>query len=711
MSEEQAAPVPPAPAPVVAAPDPNAKRPRDYQVSALKAMAESFVNRADTQRGLVVLPTGSGKTFVATRFNKAVIAKLGCVVVWVAHRDELIKQARAEHAKVAPEVKVTEWTQDAKDASGQVILVMIGSSKGLVAALESQHGVNSGKIVLAIDEAHHFAEKEGRYTNLYAELEEGLKASGLCRFSYGLTATSERLDGRKLGYERIVYQMSFIEGVQKGALARPMYYEMRTHQEFHLDEVVKEDGKKDYTDADLRQLDNDDRNTKIAREWLRHREWFVDAQGNILVDKAGNKRRGWGKTLLFSIDVSHAFHMAEKLKELEPTVDVRVITGKTKDDEREEFQKWFADGDCYTPKVAINCQVYTEGFDEKTINSVFLTRPTKSEALWMQMVGRGARIIRDAEDKIVKGVFNLVSIMDEIGRYGTLVKEWTLNITDEEEFEKKKLRAAQKQRVVAKRRLVELVEEKVSLTKSLDMDDATLIDVQAILIVASKVNVPSGIPLDRDRIDCIRLLKDYVAKCFKTDPSGRMTFEIDAFKDSYSHCVPANEFDHKTWRELMWAYYFHFIRKESEVWNNVTRKKEKTWRIVPMVPMEELEGIEARKATGDRLKHVQENTEKKNAEFNLTHGSSDGQKALMKLVFEEMRQRGMWRELKFVRSYMVSARCCDRRLEIKTNYMVQGNRDTALKYIGSLNTTGTQILQEALQDSVAEFRVSPARNR
>jgi superfamily II DNA or RNA helicase len=689
-------------------------KPRPYQKNALIAMADQFITKRSTDAGIIVLPTGAGKTFIASYFNTEVIRQLGLKIIWVAHRDELIKQAIESHLKAEPSLRYTQWIANKKDATGDVIFTSIQSTRGLVETLEALYGTNINKFVLAIDECHHFSapDESTGYSNMYADLFTSMKNGGMLSFCYGLTATIERLDGKPLGFKTIVYQMKFTDGVREGFLASPMLYEMRTRQEFHLDTVEKANGKRDYTDADLRQLDNPIRNKKIAQEYIRHAVWRTEADGSFKTDDKGNKIHGWGKTLIFAVNVSHCYHLAEEFKLLNPDIDVKVITGGTNDVERHDFKSWLEEGDRHTPKVAINCQIFVEGYDEPTINTIFLTRPTKSESLWMQMVGRGARIIRDpTTGEVTKDRFNLVSVMDEIGRYGALVKDWSLSLINDNQPKTARVKKQRKTKIRAKRKLISQLMEKEG-TNDVTLSEAELIDVQAILIYSTRFSNTEGIPLDRDRIDCLRLLKDYLQNCFVEemlrDGTLSVNLDMDAFRNSYSHCVPANEFDHDTWRRIAWAYYFHYVRRQKYIRNSITGRMQPTWKFVPMVAREDIDSPEAVVAAEQRIASVQENSSKKNEEFNLKYGGRTGAKNLYEFVLDALAHQGMSSEVLFITEHATRIIAQDRRLEVKLKYKIVNDKDENIKKMSTLNKKGTEILQLHIQDSVGEFRLTPA---
>src|SRR6185369_14853295 len=51
--------------------------------------------------------------------------------------------------------------------------------------------------------------------------------------------------------------------------------------------------------------------------------------------------------------------------------------------------------------VLTNCNVLTEGFDEPRVACVVMARPTRSQLLYAQMVGRGTRLSEHKSDLVV----------------------------------------------------------------------------------------------------------------------------------------------------------------------------------------------------------------------------------------------------------------------------------------------------------------------
>jgi hypothetical protein len=129
-----------------------------------------------------------------------------------------------------------------------------------------------------------------------------------------------------------------------------------------------------------------------------------------------------------------------------------------------------------------------------------------------------------------------------------------------------------------------------------------------------------------------------------------------------------------------------------------------------MVAREQIDSEEAVAAAEQRIAAVQENSTKKNEEFNLRYGGRTGAKKLYEYVMDNLALQGMSAETLFVTANAVRIIAQDRRLEVKLKYQIKDDSDTNIRVMTAINKKGTEILQNYLQDSVAEFRLTPASN-
>lgn len=150
---------------------------RPYQVRAVSSLREHV--RAGNRRVLLVLPTGGGKTLIATEIAKRHVATGGRVLV-LAHRAELIRQT-ADAFRGEP-VRVIQAARSGGPADARIVVASIPT---LAARPDSLPPAT----LVIFDEAHHTRAKSWeRIASAYRDA-----------ILIGLTATPQRADGKPLG--------------------------------------------------------------------------------------------------------------------------------------------------------------------------------------------------------------------------------------------------------------------------------------------------------------------------------------------------------------------------------------------------------------------------------------------------------------------------------------------------------------------------------
>src|SRR6516162_10760173 len=123
---------------------------RAYQSEALTAVREAY--RAGKRRVIVSLPTGSGKTVVFAHFPRFLKMKKRLLVL--AHREELLQQARDKFRSIDPELKVEiEQAANRAAADAKVVIASVPTLARSSARL-SRLQPDEFSIVV-VDEAHH----------------------------------------------------------------------------------------------------------------------------------------------------------------------------------------------------------------------------------------------------------------------------------------------------------------------------------------------------------------------------------------------------------------------------------------------------------------------------------------------------------------------------------------------------------------------------
>jgi superfamily II DNA or RNA helicase len=228
--------------------------------------------------------------------------------------------------------------------------------------------------MVVIDEAHHAPAKS--YRDIIAELQ----ARKACRV-LGLTATPTRTseDERPILAElfgaRILYQVGLHELIERRILARPVPVIVYTGA--NAEAGVTDDDRAHY-----------DRFGELSEEWLDRIAKYV-SRNQLIVQHYLAERGKYGPTLIFAINVPHAALLAADLREHGVHADyVASYRPDGSDGDPMAVIRKFREGQL---DVLVNVLMATEGVDVPEIQTVFLTRPTTSEILMRQMIGRALR--------------------------------------------------------------------------------------------------------------------------------------------------------------------------------------------------------------------------------------------------------------------------------------------------------------------------------
>lgn len=361
-------------------------------------------------RAMVSLPTGAGKTRVAVEGlvtwllerwdHESEVADRG-VVIWLAHTEELCEQAIACFQdvwqgvdRVAPTTLARFWGSYSKKEEeveelraalrGAAVLVstpnrlvsLVDGEEELVAEIRKRTGL------VVIDEAHRAAAPT--YRRLLAHFDGAEHSVSVL----GLTATPYRMEydeddplggteelrrifahliepRRTLGHDprRALQEM--------GVLARPRIETLRT------DTAIRLDG----GDAPLDQEAIERLDQLLALRTDRTPRRLQILEGILPLTRDPSHQ-----ILYFGPSVQDAECMAFLLQRR--GVPAGVVSGTSKRSARRQAIEQFREG---MIRVLCNCEVLTTGFDAPRVTHVVMGRPTVSQVLYEQMVGRGLR--------------------------------------------------------------------------------------------------------------------------------------------------------------------------------------------------------------------------------------------------------------------------------------------------------------------------------
>lgn len=366
---------------------------RDYQLEDVALIEQRF---AEHDSVAVELATGLGKTVEFSMVVKRRLA-LGPALI-VAHREELIFQAARTFKAITdiePDVEMAEMRADAK---------FFGRAPVVVASIQSLTSGSGDRrrlhrvlewlgplATLVIDEGHHAMAKT--YLWLINEVRRLCPKHKLLMVS----ATWDRGDGKS--FKKIVQavgpQRNLLWGIENGWLVnvRQQFVQVGS---LDLSHIKTRAG--DFVQEQLAAEMEKNIQEVVCPIFEASMDW---PEGTIkrLNDEAGGDgdalvaaiARMVGasralKTLLFAVTVAHAKGVCDYLNGMLPG-EARFISGETPKDERRQILRDYEDG-AFT--YLCNCAVATEGFDCPSIQMV-APKPTKSRALYAQMVGRGTR--------------------------------------------------------------------------------------------------------------------------------------------------------------------------------------------------------------------------------------------------------------------------------------------------------------------------------
>jgi superfamily II DNA or RNA helicase len=339
---------------------------RAYQTEALTAVRDAY--RAGKRRVIVSLPTGSGKTVVFAHFPRFLKMKKRLLVL--AHREELLQQARDKFRSIDPELKV-EIEQAATHAAADA-KVVIASVPTLARSSARLGRLQPDEFsIVVVDEAHHAVAPS--YRRIFDHF--GLFEPRVSRYLIGFTATPRRGDKQGLGevFEEVCYAREMREMIAERYLCPITGWRVDT--DLSLDNVKVRHG--DFIESQL---------ARVVNMPLR----------NSLLAKAYRDFAPGRRAIVFCVDVAHAKDVHRAFAEA--GIRAAPVWGELSRDQRRSTLAAFSAGEI---DVVTNCNVLTEGFDEPRVDCVIMARPTKSKLLYAQMVGRGTRLDPSKKDLMV----------------------------------------------------------------------------------------------------------------------------------------------------------------------------------------------------------------------------------------------------------------------------------------------------------------------
>lgn len=363
---------------------------RDYQEQLVQHIRQSYIRGSKSP--LAVLPTGGGKTVVFSYIAATTAARAKRVLILV-HRIELLRQTSAALRKSGVHHGLINPNYTAELNAP----VQVASVQTLIRRLHKMPPPD----LIVIDEAHH------ALASTWKKIIDNWPTARIL----GVTATPCRGDGTGLGkisggvFDDLIIGPQVHELIQRGFLVKPIIY--APAERLDLTGLRTKMG-----DYDTQQLEQVVDKPKITGSAVEHYKRICSG----------------APAVVFCVSVKHAQNVAEEFR----AAGYRAYhaDGSMDDDVRRRILNGLGNG---TVDVVTSCDLISEGTDITAIGCAILLRPTQSEGLYLQQVGRALRVCEGKEHAI---------ILDHVGNVLTHglpdePREWTLEGERKKKREKK----------------------------------------------------------------------------------------------------------------------------------------------------------------------------------------------------------------------------------------------------------------------------------
>lgn len=374
----------------------------DFQSELKDQAVEVLGGQAGSNRGVLTMPTGAGKTrtavesLVAWRIARADRP----VLLWIAQSEELCEQAvqafrevwidlghRSDPVRENLEIARFWGSSAPVPDKSDVVVASIQKLQAAVREVDSEKraalkvlGEQLGAVV--VDEAHRIDAPS--YRDVLRFLGIDLSASAQSDIPLlGLTATPFRSDD---GETRRMAGMLHERLLRAESLGANPIKELRAREVLSMveHEVLEHAAPRFDMGRD--------------RRFLEHFEQFHDFHSGFLQEIGESEARNRAlfarlmqisdkcPTLFFGCTVEHAEAMSILLRRKGRSAEV--VTGETRATTRRAMIEEFRAG-----RISVLCNfgVLTTGFDAPKVGALVIGRPTTSRVLYAQMIGRGMR--------------------------------------------------------------------------------------------------------------------------------------------------------------------------------------------------------------------------------------------------------------------------------------------------------------------------------
>lgn len=339
-------------------------------------------------RNLVVAATGTGKTLLAAFDYRRLVSKMSLTglgrrprLLYVAHRAEILRQARRAFRHVLRDPNFGALLVDGElPESSEFVFASIQSlNKSRINALDPHY-----YDYVVVDEFHHAAART------WSRLLEYVDPQILL----GLTATPERADGLDIFHwfsGHTATEIRLWEALERNLLV-PFHYFGIGDDTLDFRTVTWSGGRYNVEELEGLLTGDDARMHRVVNE---------------ISDKVTDSNSM--RALVFAVSIDHAHYVARFLESR--GIHAQALTSEDGSTERQESVRKLRSGQI---QALVTVDLFNEGVDIPEVDTVVLLRPTESQTVFLQQLGRG---LRHSPGKDVLTVLDFVGLQSKKFRY------------------------------------------------------------------------------------------------------------------------------------------------------------------------------------------------------------------------------------------------------------------------------------------------------
>ena len=340
------------------------------------------LRKTGATKALAIAATGSGKTYMSV-FDALQVKPEH--LLFIVHREDILKKAKESFDRICPATEENYssgfFTGNQKDRNCKYLFATRDTLSRHFREFEKD-----AFDYIVLDEAHHAASES--YKNILNYFTP--------KFLLGLTATPERSDSGDIYSifdNNVAVEIRLRDALSNDLVCPFHYFGITDAEGIDYSKIKAEPGTSEYIE-------------EIANMLMVNRRFDYILEKINFYGHDGGK----AKTLGFCATVKHAEYMAEQFNKRLSDGNSRVavaLSGNDSVETREKYARLLED-DNSPLQYIFSVDIFNEGIDIPSVNTVLLLRPTDSSIIFIQQLGRGLRKLPDKE---------FVTVLDFIGNY------------------------------------------------------------------------------------------------------------------------------------------------------------------------------------------------------------------------------------------------------------------------------------------------------